>query len=523
MKKTHFAITLLELSTLINQSRAIVTKNRFKVFDSSTPESIINDELYVSAMFAELPIANYFEQQAFFVLRLVKEPKHLASSIANSSLYEVYIADIETVLPVTKEGKNIVIQSNNLPGISLGEPLFESIWNDFFWNRHANLALCIALEYADEYFLSVSNETKVMQARIKQLIILNDSKSKRPSQDLFIEFLRETLKYRRDLEKYKNDYGNESPFFHISDLLACASLINTEIKAKCRQTYLILKAEDSKIKSLSYFLIHDEINSIIAELITLFNCEKHHILGVLLFLWIRLAKQNGKCRSLSDIKGIIESLNTFDQESTRFALILIGLSEPQESLIQFIHSTKKSSYGIFSASPQKQIDKNLLFSEEFFNNVYQGLPDLKKTCTPDAELKSDDVFLTKNTEVAEVTLSSENPKSIVLDAIITVSPEIEVEITNTTSDRSKEQEALSQLDGNKSSIPDDDLSKLNLLVDLSSDTQNPSSETDSPNTLEKESHPMEPDLNLQGVSSSPDSIVVSELISVSSADKDGLT
>jgi hypothetical protein len=60
MKKTHFAITLLELSTLINQSRAIVTKNRFKVFDSSTSETIIKYELYVKAMFAELPIANYF-------------------------------------------------------------------------------------------------------------------------------------------------------------------------------------------------------------------------------------------------------------------------------------------------------------------------------------------------------------------------------------------------------------------------------------------------------------------------------
>ena len=79
-------------------------------------------------------------------------------------------------------------------------------------------------------------------------------------------------------------------------------------------------------------------------------------------------KQNGKCRSLSDVKGTIQSLNNFDSESTRFAIILIGLSEPQESLIQFIHSSKQSSYGIFSLSPNKQPTKEMLFSCEYYLN-----------------------------------------------------------------------------------------------------------------------------------------------------------
>jgi hypothetical protein len=496
MKKTHFAITLLELSTLISQSRAIVTKNRLKIFDSSTPESIINDEFYITAMFAELPIANYFEQQSFFVLRLVKEPKQLESNIASSSLYEVYIGDIETVFPVTKEGKNIVIQSNNLPSIILGEPFFESIWNDFFWHRHANLALCTALEYADEYFLLANEETVAQKSTIKKLIILNDSKSKRPSQDLFMEFLRETLKYKRDIEKYKNEYGNESPLFHISDLLACASLINAEIQDKCRQTFSILKAEESKIKSLSYVLIHDEFNSIVAELITLFKCEEHHILGVLLFLWVRLAKQNGKCRTLSDIKGIIKTINTFDKESTRFALILIGLSEPQESLIQFIHSSKQSSYSIFSALPQKQTDKDILLSDEFFNNVRQGLIDLKKTWTA-TELKPDvtlDISSKKNLSVPE-----ENASAILVsDAVDSVTSESEVEKSDTVLANIQGQEASPPLGLDQIESLDTEVSKLNSLDEACSDEQSPPAENNSLNTQDdKNQQPLGVELNSQ--------------------------
>ncbi len=515
MKQTHFTITLLELSTLINQSRVILPKYRFKNFDSSSSESIIKDELNVMAMFAELPVANYSEQQSFFVIRLEKDPKQLESNIVSSSLHEVYIGDIESVLPVTKEGKNIVIRSNRLPGVNLGEPLFESIWSTFFLNRHAYLAICTALEYADEYVLLANKESDELKSTIKQLIILNDFNSDQPSQDLFIEFLRKTLRYKRNIEKYKTDYDNESPLFLITDFFACVSL-NNEIHDKCRQTYSILKTEDGEIKSLSYVLIHDDFNSIVAELITLFKCEKHHLLGVLLFLWIRLAKQNGKCRSLSDVKGIIKSLNAFDRDSTRFALILIGLFEPQESLIQFIYSSKQSSYGIFSSSPKKQPVKEMLFSEEYFDHVNQGLLDLKKTC-PATELKLDDkvdISSSKNLSVPD----EKALEIVVPDAEGKVKSEVKK--TEAFLGDIQGQEDLPPLSLDQSEILDTDVSKSNLFDEACSDEQIPPAENNSLNTQDdKNQQPLGVELNSQVDTTRPISDNLDkQVVSITNAD-----
>lgn len=494
MKQTHFTITLFELSTLINQSRAILPKYRFKFFDSSSPESIIKDELYVTAMFTELPVADYSEHQSFFVIRLAKDPKQLESNILSSSPHEVCIGDIESVIPVTNEGKNIVTRSNRLPGVILGEPLFESIWSDFFWDRHAYLALCTALEYADEYVLNANTETEALKSTIKQVIILNDSNSKQPSQDPFIDFLHKTLRYKRKVEKFKINYDNESPLFLISDFFSCTSL-NSEIREKCKQTYLTLNnAEDGQLKFLSDVLIHDKFNSIVAELITLFKCEKHHILGVLLFLWIRLMKQNGKCRSLSDVKGTIQSLNIFDSESTRFAIILIGLSEPQESLIQFIHSSKQSSYGIFSLSPNKQPTKEMLFSDEYFDHVSQRFLDLKKTC-PGIELKPDDKVDTFSSNNLPEEITAE---AIVSDAGGTVTSENEIEKTDVFLDDIHGQADLPPLSLDKIEILDPDVSKLNSLDEAPSDEQSPPAENNSLNTQdEKNQQPLDVELNSQ--------------------------
>lgn len=375
------------------------------------------------------------------------------------------------------------------------------------------MTLCLALEYADKYVLLANKETVELKSIIKRLIIFNDSKSKEYSQDLFIEFLREALKYKRDIERYKNNYDNELPFFVMSDLLACASLINTEIRDKCRQTFSILKAEDIDIKSLSSLLIHDEFSSIVNELIILFKCEKHHILGVLLFLWIRLAKQNKKCRSLTDIKDIIQSLNTFDQDSTRFALILIGLSEEQEFLIQFIHASRQSSYGIFSATPQKMIIKDELLSDDFFINIHKGLLDIEKTSLSSAELKSDDISRSTNVEVTQAP-PSDYCDSNDLDTAITVTPDIEDQKTYSTSDYSKDHEELFQLNVDKNSILDD----------ISSNTQILSSDINSPNSIDNKSQQhMKPVSNSQVDIKAPDSVVVSGELGISNIDKNELT
>ena len=519
MKKLHFTLSLLELSTLINQFRAIVPGHRFKNLDSSSSESIIKDALDVKAIFDELPIADYSEHQSFFVIRLaIAAPKQLESNLVSSPLYEVYIGDIEEVLPVTREGKSIILQSNRLPGVILGEPIFETIWNEFFWDRYAYLALCTAFEYADVYVTVTAPEKVTLKSRISQLIILNESNSYQQSQDPFIEFLSKTLRYKRDTEKFKNNYDNESPIYLISDFFACASL-DSEIRNKFKQTYSILKDEEGTLKSLSYILIHDKFNSIITELVTIFKCEKHHILGVLLFLSLRLAKQNGKCRSLSDVKDIIKSLNAFDPESTQFALILIGLSEPQSALIKFIHESKQSSYGIFSASPQKKTATEMLLNDDFFNHVRQELHDLKEMCTP-TELKPDnevDISLSKSISVQEE-ITSESVDINVLDTEISVASESEVEKCDTTSADIKDQENLPPLGVDQNDIIATD-SILNSLDAVNSDEQNPPSENNSRNTKEnKNQQHLAVESNPQIVNTLPDSDILEKVeVSVTNA------
>ena len=357
------ATTLMELSLFLTQGRAVFPCHRICSVASE-------DELSSRALFETLPVADYTEEQAFFVLVLNPCRVEPLGSVL-SPAFEIRLRDVLTLHPVTESGKEIFNGSQRLPGVVLADARFEPAWHSFVSNRYAAQALGMAIDFADEIVPSSLLDLGSITTDFKAGIVAKHLGLEQAIQSSFSRFIFELLNYKRETDK---NYDSELVKFIFIDLFkiivnsgapdALRDLGRDYMKStviqgnfQCDQSGLIVLFTDKEYLA---------INQMIAEY---FSCSPSWFNAAILYLCIRLDKQNGKARNLEEYVDAIRSLGAFDAESTRLGLLLVALPESQSSLNEFVNAAKQNEFGIFNLSPVQPREKVRLFEKNFFETI----------------------------------------------------------------------------------------------------------------------------------------------------------
>ena len=361
--KILLAIALSELSRLIFQGRGAFPYSRLQPFVGSNDFSLL-------PIFNGLPLDDYSEEQSFFVLILDGVDLRPTGSVI-SPICEIRLKDIISLHPVTSSGKMIFNSTQRLPGVVLAEPLFETAWNIFANDCYSSQTLGMAVEFVDELVPTDLQHIGVVLPELKAGIVANHLGHVETIQTPFSCFIHQLLKYRRESDK---NYGSEQlKFLFIDFFLIIKSSGAPEVSVKLGRDYLNSPVIDSSLlidhDGLIALISDKEFNSIINKLADHFSCDIAWFHAAILFLCIRLDKQNGKARNLDQYVDAVRKRGVFDLETTRLGLLLVALPESQGSLNEFVHVAKQEQYGIFNLSPIQVSEKARVFENNFFDEI----------------------------------------------------------------------------------------------------------------------------------------------------------
>jgi hypothetical protein len=361
------ATTLMELSLFLTQGRAVFPYHRIR-------SVALEDELSRQALFETLPVADYSEEQAFFVLVLNAAKVELSGSVL-SPVCEIRLADVLSLHPVTESGKEIFNGSQRLPGVVLADAQFESAWHSFVSNRYSAQTLGMAIDFADEIVPCSLLDLGSIATDFKAGIVAKHLDLEQAIQSPFSRFVYEILNYKRETEgKYQNLYDSEELRAIFIDLFriivasgAPESLRNLGIEFVKSPLFKkdLLIDQDGLINLFS----DKEYQSIIQKIAEYYACSPSWFNAAILYLCIRLDKQNGKARNLEQSVDAIRSRGAFDAESTRLGLLLVALPESQSSLNEFVNASKQNEFGIFNLSPVQLTEKVRLFEKNSFETI----------------------------------------------------------------------------------------------------------------------------------------------------------
>lgn len=357
------ATTLMELSLFLKQGRAVFPCNRIRSVDHE-------DELSSQVLFETLPVADYSEEQAFFVLDLNARKVEPTGSVL-SPVCEIRLRDILSLHPVTESGKEIFNGSQRLPGVVLADARFESAWHSFVSNRYSAQTLGMAIDFADEIVPCSLLDLGSIATDFKAGIVAKHLGLEQAIQSPFSRFVYGLLNYKRETNE---NYDSELLKFIFIDLfkIIVASGTPEELCNLGREfVKLTLIKKDLLIDQdgLITLFSDKEYQSIIQKIAVFYACSPYWFNAAILYLCIRLDKQNGKAHNLEQCVDAIRSRGAFDAESTRLGLLLVALPESQSSLNEFVNAAKQNEFGIFNLSPVQPSEKVRLFEKNFFETI----------------------------------------------------------------------------------------------------------------------------------------------------------
>ena len=292
ISKILLAIALSELSRIIFQGRGVFPYSRLRPFVGPNDFSLL-------PIFNGLPLDDYSEEQSFFVLILDGVDLRPTGSVI-SPVCEIRLKDIISLHPVTSSGKMIFNSTQRLPGVVLAEPIFETAWNIFANDRYSSQTLGMAVEFVDEIVPTDLQDIGVVLPELKAGIVANHLGHEETIQTPFSRFIHELLNYRREIDE---NYGSEQLKFLFIDFFKIVKSSNTpETLCVLGRDYMkssVIKSPLLVDHSGLITLISDkEFNSIIHKVADHFSCDIAWFHAAILFLCIRLDKQNGKARNL---------------------------------------------------------------------------------------------------------------------------------------------------------------------------------------------------------------------------------
>lgn len=361
--KILLAIALSELSLLIFQGRGVFPYSRLQPFVGSNDFSLL-------PIFNGLPLDDYSEEQSFFVL-ILNGVDLRPTGLVISPVCEIRLKDIMSLHPVTSSGKMIFNSTQRLPGVVLAEPLFETAWNIFANDRHSSQTLGMAVEFVDELVPTDLQDIGIALPDLITSIVAEHFSRKEIIKKPFSRFIYELLAYKRTTNSY---YNSERLKFLFIDFFEVVKISNApEALLDLGRAYVrspgmknpLLVDHDGLITLIS----DKEFNSIIDKVADHFSCDIAWLHAAILFLCIRLDKQNKKACNLEQYIDAVRKLGVFDLESTRLGLLLVALPESQGSLNEFVHAAKQEQYGIFNLSPIQVSEKVRVFENSFFDEI----------------------------------------------------------------------------------------------------------------------------------------------------------
>jgi hypothetical protein len=375
------ATTLLELSLFLAQGRAVFPYHRIRSFPS-------NDELSKRVLFESLPVADYSEEQAFFVLTLNSIHLEPSGSVL-LPVCEIRLRDVLSLHPVTESAKEIFNSSQRLPGVVLADARFESAWHSFASNRYAAQTLGIAIDFVDEIVPCSMQDLASIAGDFKAGIVAKHLGLEEVIQTPFSRFIYQLLNYKRETDKYYDSEQLKVIFIDLFKIIVASGTPDDlcDLGREFVKSQLLKKDLTIDQDGLIALFIDKEYQSIIQQIAEYFSCSVSWFQAAIIYLCIRLDKQNGKARNLVQYVDAIRSRSAFDLESTRLGLLLIALPESQSTLNEFVNATKQSELGIFNSSPAKPSGKVRIFEASYFEEVEA----LREAKTAESELKNEPV------------------------------------------------------------------------------------------------------------------------------------
>lgn len=349
-QKPHVALTLLELANWLRQGRLVLPGSRFQEIDSRSGDTISLYRAQVLAMFGGLPSVDVSESQSFFVARV----RHLSTRClcgTSGIEYVTEIGDLEALFPVSEDGAHIFMATERIPGVVLHDAIFDDIWNEFFLDRHAFIAVNMAYDFAGR-FLSVERpiEGSTRWNRLTNLVKASDPNLLGNDLDPLGQLYFRVIQYRRPTDR-PDRYNDESIASVFADFFRCVlGDEETDLKNRCRKFHADTRGKpDATIGTL---IEAEQFRAIVNGLEERFGAGSgSELIGALFFLLIRLHKQQAHIRKLSQLSGFIQENPGSPKESVETALVLLSLSEEPDAICEFVHTGLKASYGVFNVQP----------------------------------------------------------------------------------------------------------------------------------------------------------------------------
>lgn len=361
--KLLLAISLSELSRLVFQGRGVFAYSRLRPLVEPNDFSSL-------AIFDSLPLDDYSEEQSFFVL-IVNGLDLKPSGSVISPVCLILLKEIISLHPATSSGKMIFNSTQRLPGVVLAEPLFETAWHIFVSNRYSSQTLGMAIEFVDEIVPTDYQDVRSALRGLKEGIVAKHLGHKETMQSPFSRFIYELLNYKRKIDE---NYDSEQLKFLFIDFFKIVKSSNTpETLCVLGRDYMKSAVINSTLlvdhSGLITLISDEEFNSIIHKVADYFSCDIAWFHATILFLCIRLDKQNGKARNLEQYVDAVRKLGVFNLKSTRLGLLLVALPESQGSLNEFVRAAKQDQYGIFNLSPVQVGNKVRVFENSYFDEI----------------------------------------------------------------------------------------------------------------------------------------------------------
>ena len=350
LQKPHVALTLLELANWLRQGRLVLPGSRFQEIDSRSGDMIGLYRAQVLAMFGGLPSVDVSESQSFFVAR-VRQLSTRCLCGTSGIEYVTEIGDLEALFPVSEDGAHIFMATERIPGVVLRDAIFDEIWNEFFLDRHAFIAVNMAYDFAGR-FLSVERpiEGSTRWNRLTNLVKASDPNLPGIDLDPLGQLYFRVIRYRRPTDR-PDRYNDESIASVFADFFRCVlDDDETDLKNRCRKFHADMRGKPDA--TIGTVIEAEEFRAIVNGLEERFGAGSgFELIGALFFLLIRLHKQQAHIRKLSQLPGFIQENHGSPKESVETALVLLSLSEEPDAICEFVHTGLKASYGVFNAQP----------------------------------------------------------------------------------------------------------------------------------------------------------------------------
>ena len=364
-QKPHVALTLLELANWLRQGRLVLPGSRFQEIESRSGDTISLYRAQVLAMFGGLPSVDGSESQSFFVARVRKlSTRYLCGT--SGIEYVTEIGDLEALFPVSEDGAQIFMATERIPGVVLHDAIFDEIWNDFFLDRHAFVAVNMAYDFAGRFLLVERPiEGSDRWGRLTELVKATEPDLRGNDLDLLGQLYFRVIRYRRPTDR-PDRYNDESVASVFADFFRCAlDDEETELRNECRRFHADTRGKaDATIGTL---IEAQEFRTIVSGLEERFGAGSgSDLIGALLFLLIRLHKQQAHIRKLAQLPGFIQENPGLPRASVETALVLLSLSEEPDAICDFVHAGLKASYGVFNAQPVAAGSMPYLIPPEFW-------------------------------------------------------------------------------------------------------------------------------------------------------------